>query len=114
MRTRTSATGRPSAYRTVVSAIACAADSSGTSSPTDHCCHVAMQPAEVVVRGARAFRRHHVLCDGGFGRARGAEHLALPGTNDSLQDLAALTCIRVGHPHSRNLAPVLGVHRLAL
>src|SRR3954468_15747253 len=109
MRTRTSATGRPSAYRTVVSAIACARDSSCTSSPTDHCCHVTMQPPEVVVRSTRAFRRHHAGTDRRFGRARSAEHLALPGTDDALQDLAALAGLRVGDPYPRNLEPELGV-----
>src|SRR3954451_1668680 len=108
MRTHTSATGRPSAYRTVVSAIACARDSSCTSSATDHRCYVTMQPPEVVVRSTRAFRRHHAGADRRFGRARSAEHLALPGTDDALQDLTALAGLGVGDPHSRHVEPELG------
>ena len=53
-------------------------------------------PAEVVVRGAGAFGRDHARADWSLRRARGAEHLAFPGLEHSLEHLAALARLGVG------------------
>src|SRR5687768_3075708 len=53
------------------------------------------KPAEVVVRRTGALGGHHAGADRGLGRTRRAEHLALVGLDDALQDLAALAGLRV-------------------
>src|SRR5207302_5036590 len=60
-----------------------------------------MEPAEVVVGGAGALRRDHARADRGLRRAGGAEHLALPRLDDSLQDLTTLAGLRICYPHVR-------------
>ena len=57
-------------------------------------------PAEVVVRGARALRRHHAGADRRLRRACRAEHLALPRLEDALEHLAALACLGVRHANA--------------
>src|SRR5207237_9569060 len=69
------------------------------------------QPAVVVVRGAGALGRDHAGADGGLRRARGAEHLALPGLEHALEHLAALACLGVGDADARHLEQQLGVER---
>src|SRR6478609_4712403 len=70
---------------------------------------LSVQPAEVVVSGAGALRGHHARANRRFGCAGGAEHLALPRLDDTLEHLAALACLGVGDPHSWHLELALRV-----
>jgi len=63
----------------------------------------------VVVGRARTLARDHARPDRVIGRAGGAEHLALPRLDDSLQDLAALAGLGVGDPHTGDQELPLGV-----
>ena len=66
-------------------------------------------PAEVVVGGARPLRRDHARADRRLRRAGGAEHLALPGLEHSLQHLAALARLGI-----RDANPGHGEHLLGV
>src|SRR5262249_24518385 len=59
-------------------------------------------PAVVVVRRARTLRRHHARPDRHLRRTRRPEHSALPRLDDSFQNLAALTRLRVSHSNTRH------------
>src|SRR5579859_2491732 len=63
----------------------------------------------VVVGGAGPLGRDHARPDRVLGRARAPEHLALPGLDHALQDLAALAGLRVGDADAGHLVANLGV-----
>src|SRR5580704_11039992 len=67
--------------------------------------------AVVVVRRARSLRGHHARADRRLRRARRPKDLALPGTQDALEDFTALTCLGVCHANPRNIEDELGVER---
>src|ERR1700738_4798043 len=77
--------------------------------PTHTHRYLAMEPAEVVVGGAGALRGDHAGADRRLGRACGPEHLALPGFDHALEDLAALAGLGVGDPDAGHLVQEFGV-----
>src|SRR3984893_7464505 len=57
---------------------------------------MARDGAELIIGGAGAFRGHHEGAERTLWRAGAAEDFALPGLDDTLQDLAALTGFGIG------------------
>src|SRR6266496_6782587 len=70
-----------------------------------------VDPAVVVISGARALRGHHARADRRLRRARGSEHLALPWLEHALEYLAALARLGVGDAHAWHVEEPLGVER---
>src|SRR5690606_35714005 len=70
---------------------------------------VAVQATEVIVRRAGALRGHHAGADRRLRGTRGAEHLALPRLEHTLEHLTALAGLRVGDPHPGDREALFGV-----
>src|ERR1700734_455836 len=79
----------------------------GTSSGVGN--SLAGKAAIVVVSRTRPLRRYHAGANRRFGRARGAEYLALPRLQHALEHLTALACLRGGDPHSGQRKDLLRV-----
>src|SRR5256885_1274221 len=70
---------------------------------------LARKAAEVVVRGACSLGGDHAGTDRSLRSTRGAEHLALPRLDHTLEHLAALARLGVCDPDPGHAEPVLGI-----